>query len=103
MAASGPTHVYVYYRVTGDRGEARASVARLFADVEHATGICGRLLARVGDANTWMEIYEPVARVAAFERALASAAHRHGAAAFAMDGRRHVERFSAVRAPADPR
>lgn len=96
MAARGPEHVYVYYRLAGDPAAARAAVAALLADVETRTGVCGRLLERRGPPRTWMEVYEPVLRPAAFLRVLAGAVRRHGVAAHAVDARRAIERFAAV-------
>jgi hypothetical protein len=97
-----PAHCYVYYRIVGDPRAARAVVAALMADVEARTGIAGRLLVRADDPATWMEVYEPIARPAAFGRVLAACARRHGAAAIARDGRRHVERFRPWSPPRRP-
>jgi Domain of unknown function (DUF4936) len=95
MVTARPGHLYVYYRVVRDSAAARAAVAALFADVEARTGVAGRLLARADDPATWMEVYEPVARPAAFARLLAARARRHGVEALARDGR-HVEHFRAL-------
>jgi len=95
VAARGPTHVYVYYRVRRDSAAARAAIAALFAEVERRTGVAGRLLARCDDRRTWLEVYEPVIRWPTFGRVLEAAVRTHGAAALAEDGRRHVERFAA--------
>jgi hypothetical protein len=95
-------HIYVYYRVGRDCAAARATVAALFADVERATGVAGRLLARADDPRTWMEVYEPVIQVGPFGRALAAAVRSHQAAALAEGGRRHVERFAALPARQPP-
>ncbi len=103
MTARGAMHVYVYYRVARDSAAARAAVAALFADIERATGVAGRLLARADDPRTWMEVYEPVTQVAAFGRALAAAVRSHQAAALAEGGQRHVERFAAPPARRPPR
>jgi hypothetical protein len=96
MAAPGPEHVYVYYRLTGNPAAARAAVAALLADVEARTGVGGRLLERRGPPRTWLEVYEPVERPAAFLRVLAAAVRRHGVAAHAADSRRVIERFAAA-------
>ncbi|MEP7182444.1 MAG: DUF4936 family protein [Betaproteobacteria bacterium] len=96
MAVRGPTHVYVYYRVVRDTAGARAAIGAMLTEIERRTGVAGRLLARRDDPQTWLEIYEPVTRVAAFERALATAVAVHDAASVAEDGRRHVERFAAL-------
>jgi hypothetical protein len=96
VPARGPTHLYVYYRVRRDTAAARRAVAALFAEVEAATGVGGRLLARSDDPRTWLEVYAPVTRPVAFLRTLAVAVRRHGVAALAVDGTRHVERFAAL-------
>lgn len=102
VAARGPTHVYVYYRVRRDSAAARAVIAALFADVERRTGVAGRLLARCDDRRTWLEVYEPVARWSSFGRVLAAAVRAHDSAALTVDGRRHVERFAAPAARRAP-
>jgi hypothetical protein len=99
VAVVAPTHCYVYYRVTGDARSARAAVATMMADLEARTGVAGRLLARTDDPSTWLEVYEPVHHPAAFGRALAVCVRRHGVAAFAHDGQRHLERFRACPGP----
>jgi hypothetical protein len=93
-------HIYVYYRLQGDADAARAAVGALFADLEAQTGVCGRLLARSDDPQTWMEVYEPVPQAADFICALAQAEQRHGLPAHAADAQRHVERFVAASAAA---
>ena len=95
MTLSGPTHVFVWYRIEGDRAVLQRNMTALLRAVETATGIAGRVLARRDDPTTWMEIYEHVADPAAFERILASLAERHAVAGFAPGGR-HVERFAAL-------
>ena len=57
--------------------------------------IRGRVLVRRNDPATWMEIYENVAVPAQFESTLTAAVERHGVAAFAHDGARHLEAFVA--------
>jgi hypothetical protein len=100
MATRCVEHIYVYYRLQGDPASARAAVARQFADIEARTGVGGRLLERRDDPLTWMEVYEPVFRPAAFLRVLGAAVARSGTAACAADGRRVIERFGAHRRPA---
>lgn len=87
-------HLYVYYRIVADTPEARASVERLLADVDRATRVKGRLLARCEDPSTWMEIYGPIDDVTGFSRTLASLVEQHGVAALASDGRRRAECFA---------
>lgn len=85
---------FVWYRLRGDRGAARRAIDRLQCEVAARTGIAGRLLARIDDSTTWMEIYEGVTDGAHFDRALVDAQTEAGANAFAVDGVRHVERFT---------
>jgi len=92
---AGATHFYVWYTVTGDRGDAVRAVAALIAAVEEETGVAGRVLARRDDASTWMEVYENVGEPTAFERVLNSLVRRHDLARV-TEGTRHVERFSAL-------
>jgi hypothetical protein len=91
----GASHYYVWYRVTGDPAAARAAVAALLRDVLGATGVAGRVLVRRDDPTTWMEIYEDVADVERFDRALAAGVARHGVAGYAEGGARHAEPFVA--------
>jgi hypothetical protein len=85
--------VYVWYRVDADTADARAAVARLVADVAQRTGVAGRLLARVDDATTWMEVYEAVGDADAFARTLEARAAALGVASATGCGERHVDRF----------
>lgn len=85
---------YVWYRLAGDACEARSAVTAMMLDVAEDCGIVGRLMRREDDPATWMEVYEAIDDRAGFERALADASSRHGAASYA-DGGRHVERFVA--------
>ena len=89
---TSPVHYYVWYRVPGDAGAARAAINGVMADVARATGVTGRLCQRRDDPTTWMEVYEHVHDVHAFDGALADALVRHGAERWIPDGR-HVERF----------
>ena len=87
-----PIHYFIWYRVPGDAGLARVAVNAALADVARATGVTGRLCQRSDDPSTWMEIYEHVHDVHAFDAALAAAVIRHGVGVHIPDGR-HVERF----------
>ena len=89
---TAPVHYFIWYRVPGDAGLARVAVNAALADVARATGVTGRLCQRSDDPSTWMEIYEHVHDVHAFDAALAAAVIRHDVAAHIPDGR-HVERF----------
>ena len=86
---------YVYYRSAAAAAAVREAVAAMQAALAQATGVQGRLLRRVENDGTWMEIYEDVGDPARFERALAAAAN--GArieALLAAGATRHVERFT---------
>ena len=96
MAHRPAARIYVYYRVVADTAAVRATIHALMAEVEARTGISGRLLARCDDPATWMEVYAPVVDASAFTRELAALVRKHGAAAFAHDRKRHVERFAAL-------
>jgi hypothetical protein len=100
VALRGASHFYVYYRIAADTPSARATIGTLLTEVEARTGVSGRLLARCDDPSTWMEVYAPVTRAAAFRRTVAALAGKLGAIALAEDGRRHVEQFAALRPPA---
>jgi hypothetical protein len=86
---------YVYYRSAAPEDVVREAVVVMQATLARATGVHGRLLRRVEDDGTWMEIYESVADPERFERELAAAAA--GArfeALLAPGATRHVERFT---------
>lgn len=84
---------YVYYRSAAAAESVRAAVAAMQSALAATTGVQGRLLRRVDDPSTWMEIYEDVAAPERFERELAAAAA--GCETLLAPGaRRHVERFT---------
>ena len=86
---------YIYYRTAADAVRIRAAVAAMQAALAEATGVAGRLLSRVDDRATWMEIYEGVADPDRFEQELAVAVERFGLRALLAAGaERHVERFT---------
>lgn len=63
--------VYVYYRVQPElAGDARQSVEHMLAALRAEDGITGRLLCKCDEPMLWMEVYEPVPDLAAFERLL---------------------------------
>jgi hypothetical protein len=87
---------YVYYRIGADPARVRAVVGSMQAALAETTGVAGRLLRRVDDATTWMEVYEDVADPERFERELEAAVARFGVPALLAAGAsRHVERFTA--------
>jgi hypothetical protein len=85
---------YVWYRVAADVDAAASAIAAMQADVERRTGVAGRLLARVDDPSTWMEVYEDVEDSGRFAAALAQCAERHDVARITGSSERHVERFA---------
>lgn len=87
---------YIYYRTPADATRIRAAVGAMQAALAAATGVAGRLLHRVDDRTTWMEIYEDVVDPDRFERELDLAVERSGLRTLLAAGaERHVERFSA--------
>ena len=93
MPAGGACQLYVYYRVVGDTGWARAAVGALLEAVAAKTGVAGRLLARCDDPAMWMEVYAPIANRADFDDNLAALVRELRVAAIAADGVRHTEWF----------
>lgn len=86
---------YVYYRSAAAPAAVREAVVAMQAAVARTTGVQGRLLRRVDDDGTWMEIYESVADPERFERELAAAAADARLEALLAPGAtRHIERFT---------
>ena len=84
---------YIYYRVTKPE-QARALVRHIQTALKEKTGIHGRLLSKPDDPSSWMEIYEDVGDVDAFEPALAAAVQATNfTAVLETGGARHTERF----------
>ena len=88
---------YVYYRIQpGHEAEARRRVAELLADLRERSGVAGRLLCKRGETSLWMEVYDSVADIDAFEAELEHASARTGIEAVLLPGSsRKVECFSA--------
>lgn len=88
-------HYYVYYRVDPARSmEANAAVQQVGFEVEAELGIPSRRLRKRDEPMLWMEVYENVASVAAFESALEHAVNKSGLLQYLPAGeRRHVECF----------
>jgi hypothetical protein len=82
-----PLHLYIYCKLPpGDDGAClRAAAAAVAADC----GIPARLERRVGDPQTWLEVYGPLPADAAptLEAAVDRAFHRHGLADRVVGGR----------------
>lgn len=85
---------YIYYRSL-DATQIRATVREMQAALAEATGVSGRLLRRVDDRTTWMEVYEDVGDPDRFERELALGVERFGLRSLLAAGAaRHIERFT---------
>lgn len=86
---------YVYYRSTAAPASVRAAVGAMQSALARATTVQGRLLRRVDDSTTWMEVYEGVDEAERFERELAAAARAARLETLLAPGAvRHVERFT---------
>jgi hypothetical protein len=86
---------YIYYRSPADATRVRAVVEAMQLALTQATGVAGRLLHRVDDRATWMEVYEDVDDPDRFEGELALAVERFGLQSLLAAGaERHVERFT---------
>lgn len=86
---------YIYYRVDPPKAAAcEPRIRELLAAVRTATGVQGRLMAKRGEPDLWMEVYEGVSDDAKFEWELAEIAGRLKIQDFLQDGTtRHVECF----------
>ena len=88
-----PISYYIYYRVA-QPAQAQSRVQHIQAALKAQTGIDGRLLRKRDDPSTWMEIYEGVREIDAFEHCLTAAVQATNfAAVLETDGVRHMECF----------
>lgn len=89
------SHYYIYYPVRmGLEADLSRTLFNLQNDIQHTTGVAGRFLRKADDPWTWMEIYENVTDVAAFDSALESGVEKHGLERFVDEGAsRRIERF----------
>ena len=87
--------LFIYYKVDlAQRDAALAAIRVALGEVEGATGASARLMCRVEDPATWMEVYENVADIGALERALDAVVRAHALERFMKAGtQRHAERF----------
>lgn len=84
---------YIYYRVA-QPAQAQTLVRHIQAALKDKTGIDGRLLRKHDDPSIWMEIYEDVGDIDAFEQCLAAAVHETNfTAVLVTGGVRHMECF----------
>lgn len=88
---------YIYYPVRiGMETDLSRTLCNLQSEIAERTGVAGRVLRKADDPWTWMEIYENVRDVEAFDAALKQALERHGLDRFVEEGgHRHTERFVA--------
>jgi hypothetical protein len=85
--------LYVYYKTAPDATVA-PRVHAMQSELARQSGVQGRLMRRRDDACTWMEIYQGIRDLDAFEATLAEAVARHGLEDLPRPGeRRHAERF----------
>ncbi len=89
------SHYYIYYPVRiGLETDLARALYNAQAELQAHTGIPGRFLRKADDPWTWMEIYENVTDVPAFDAALEQTIERHGLLRFVDEGAcRHTERF----------
>lgn len=86
---------YVYYRSTATAVAVREAVIAMQTALARTSGVHGRLLRRIDDDGTWMEVYEGVTDPERFERELAAAAAGARVEALLAPGAaRHIERFT---------
>jgi hypothetical protein len=86
---------YVYYRSAAAPAAVRAAVIAMQESLAGATGVRGRLVRRIEEDGTWMEIYEGVTDPERFERELAAAtAGARLETLLAPGAARHLERFT---------
>ncbi len=90
-----PSHYYIYYPVRiGLEADLARALFNLQAELAAQTGVAGHFLRKADDPWTWMEIYENVTDVAAFDAALEQAVTKHALLRFVDEGgSRHLERF----------
>lgn len=87
---------FIYYRVREelDAEVAQAAVRAMQAELERTHGVRGRLLTRLNEPATWMEVYADVADPTRFEAALGAAVNAAALDSHLAEGTvRHIERF----------
>lgn len=93
--------LYVWYRVTGEAGEAETAIRSMLARLACRTGVAGRLLKKLDEPGLWMEVYEGIGDRAGFLPRLAQAADEFDVAMF-IDGNRREEWFAEDTSRAGP-
>ena len=89
---------YIYYRVEPAKaGACEPRVREFFKLVQKVTGVQGRHMAKRGEGNLWMEVYENVPDESRFEWELAEAAGKLKIQDYLQSGSaRHIECFRDV-------
>lgn len=86
--------VYVYYRLDPRHArDAEAPIRALISRLACRCAVSAHLLKKRDEPLLWMEAYEGIADIAAFERELERIADECDVTLF-IDGTRHVECFS---------
>ncbi|MGC3965705.1 MAG: DUF4936 family protein [Rhodocyclaceae bacterium] len=87
--------LYIYYCVAPEKTrEARSAVLSMLEAVKSASGVQGRLLCRMEDCNTWMEVYDPVDNAGRLLDTIDQAVRDAGVMDYLLPGtRRHTEQF----------
>ncbi len=87
--------LFVYYRVApAAAARAETIVRRAIEELSGAHRVRGRLMKRHKEPLLWMEVYEDIVDLSAFEDCLHRAAQAAGLDSFLDEGeRRHVEAF----------
>lgn len=100
-----PVSIYVYYRLRADVS-AEVACARITSMQERVTirsRSASRLMRRLEDPTTWMEVYEQVGNVREFEAVLAAEVAEAGLDDLIEPGSaRHIEHFVDVDTPGEP-
>lgn len=87
--------LYIYYSIDPAKNkETEKAVTQLFAQVKTKSGVQGRLLCRMEDATTWLEVYGPVKNADSLLEVIEEAAFDQGFKQLLVKGTaRHAERF----------
>lgn len=90
---------YIWYRVERDDAETERAVLGMMARLACRSGIQGRLMKKRAEPGLWMEVYEGVVDVAAFDLGLKQMVDQYDLGMF-IDGNRHAECFAECATPA---
>lgn len=99
--SGGAANLYVYYRLRADipTGRAAARIIAMQESVKARSPADARVMRRLEDPTTWMEVYERVGNLREFEALLAEEVAKAGLDDLVEPGSaRHVEHFVDVAA-----